>query len=1823
MSDVTDDLDLENGIAVIGMHCMFPGASSTNQYWQNLCNSIEAVRDLSDDELISRGVPTELLNHPHYVKAAIELDGLEEFDYGFFGVSPRDAAVMDPQHRKFLECTWLGLENSGHRPSDVNGAIGIFASAGMPWYLIRNVMSHRQMVSDMGEFQVRHLSNDKDFLATRASFALNTHGPSLTVQTACSSSLVAVHLAVQSLLSNESDIAIAGGSTIDVPHGVGYLYREEEVRSNDGRCRAFDARSTGTAFGSGCATVVLRRLEDALEDGDTVHAVILGSAVNNDGSEKAGYMAPSVDFQANAIAEAIALAGVEPENIGYFETHGTGTKIGDPIEIAALTQAFGQTSKKQYCAIGSVKTNIGHLDTAAGVASLIKAVCCVRDGKIPASLHYEEANPEIDFAASPFFVNAALRDWNPTGSPRIAGVSSLGVGGTNAHAILCEPPIADLRRSGDSEMVLLPYSAKSAGSLKTWQGDFIEFLENSDALNLADVAFTLQEGRVEFEKRKFVVGDSVEDVARALSRPSPPGAAGFGTVEELVFLFSGQGSQYPGMASELYRKYAEYRQSVDECLGYVDDGLRDELKRALFARRDDADAAASLTDTSLTQPAMFILEYSLARLMNSFGFEQNAMIGHSLGEYVAATLAGVFDLRSAVRLICTRGRLIADLPRGSMIAVSTSIEDIEDLVRGNVCLAGLNAPGVTVLSGPNDEIQSAADAVQERGYPVRALHTSHAFHSSMLDPILGAFEKAVAEAGPAAPGMRFVSNVTGTWITDSEASAPDYWASHLRSAVRFCDGIRTICGDRPAAFVEIGPGNTFCGLAELSVPDASQHRFIATIPAAKDDSPSTKSLLTAVGSLWSAGLRVEWHAVRQGTAARRVQVPGYAFEKHKCWLEPRAIAERPAATAATLPIEEWIYVENWQRQWPAQPSSDVSFDHVVVFSDDSPVGSALVRKLNEAGGRVTVVKPGQTFELAGDGTVTIDPAEESHYEQIFAADDSPPDLVIHAWTLNPVANRSENADVESRLDRGFFSTLALAKAIQSRFAQHEMRFVIASTGVFRVRDESTEPLNAMMLGAARVLRNEITNLDVGLVDQVADVVTNTPNDAVDIVYREAWATRVSESCAYRNGNKYTSRFDPVALPAAAANGGLAQNGTYLITGAFGGIARRIAEALARDYRANLILVNRSQEDVDLRRHANDEFVEYLEAAGATVHRVEVDIADERRLHDALQIARQRFGSIDGIFHTAGVLDDSLVALKSREAASKVISPKVLGTLALERSLAGCSPDFQVNFSSISANAGLPGQFDYAAANAFLDAYAGSRPASGARKCITIGWSAWSEIGMSVRSELARRIPTSLSAGLRPINDELFRLTGGGEQCTNLFAILSTDNTWYLDEHRLKNGTAILPGTAYIELIAHAHRLVFGAAAIEIEDLIFAVPMELQRGESRVFHCELKHARGSAEAEVTIFSWTDSRDEPLEHAHARVNCLSPSDRPQSNADRAWHSHISDAVEDVTNDLLTFGPRWRCLAGKTVRKDSADLAIKLDPDFHPDLQAAPWHPAMLDIATGGAPELLASDGDGNGGIVPFRVQSIRLWERLRPSVFSRISISGSGEDGLSITDIDILSERGDKLVEIHGFAVRRVAADKLNMEKATVTDRAKRPLNGPDPSGPSITPQEGLECLFRLVSADVGVEHVIVCPQDLDATIQRLRDSLSSADEQEEEGEDSMQLLARPELSSEFAEAANDTERAIVRTWEKALGIGGIGVLDNFFELGGHSLLLTQIVSKIRRDHGWALPLDKVFDQLTVREWSKLVDLGATTSDIPAIKRIDRDQYRVSSDSIGRI
>jgi acyl transferase domain-containing protein/SAM-dependent methyltransferase len=1318
-------------IAIIGMRGRFPGANDLEQFWRNLAEGVESIATLTPDEIRAAGIPDHISRLPGYVNASPVLEGVDEFDAEFFGFSARDAALTDPQHRLFLESCWEALENAGYDPATYPGEIGLFGGCEMSTYL-NQLYQNPEALQYIDGMQLM-VTNDKDHLCTQTSYRLNLRGPSVVVQTTCSTSLVAVSLACESLHAGRCQIAMAGGATVRVPQRGGYFYTPGSILSPDGHCRPFDAAAQGTIVGSGVGIVVLKKLRDAMRDRDTIRAVVLGAGINNDGNDKVGYTAPSFRGQAAAIRAAHAMADVSPGSIGYVEAHGTGTILGDPIEVSALTEVFSAAERRGYCGIGSAKSNFGHLSCAAGVAGLIKTVLVLEHGAIPPTVHYKSANPAIDFVSSPFFVTTRLHPWERNGTPRRAGVSSFGVGGTNAHLVVEEAPAQPKRRQRRTHQ-LIAVSARTETALAAASSRLADHVRSHPVVDLADVAHTLHVGRHAFRERRVLVVRS-DDRAAVVDALSNPGRTGTAAEHSVVFMFPGQGAQYPGMAQGLYKSEPVVRDAINRCAQILEAEVGADLRKLLFPpERKRAETAEALRDTKWAQPALFTVAYALAELWRSWGVQPSAMIGHSVGEYVAATLAGVMTLEDAVRLIARRGQLISSLPRGSMLAVMSPPDALQRFVNAHVSIAAVNSPGFAVLSGPDPEIDRVAGALTEAAIPARRLHTSHAFHSSMMDPILGEFEELVSGMRLSPPAIPFATTLTGEWA-NGDVTRASYWSAQIRSTVRFADAVRTVKSASSTAdqiFLEVGPGNTLATFAaDAARNNGATPPCITSIPGPNDRRAELEVMLGSLGTLWANGVAVDWEGFHRNERRARVPLPTYPFERRSYWIGARAGHTLERAKAhESRDTSNWFHKPVWREVSSAPAVRALTGERILVLDDGTGLGDAVISRVLGGGGEAIAVRQGSAFERVDGSSYTIDPSRPEGFEQLASmACAGEPKLsgVIDCWSAGPPGS----TDLDEAATVTLLAPMRLVHALGGQTTVRPLPLLLVARGATRVLDgDAIDPPRALGIGSAKVLPQEHPGIHVAHVDVDGD-------DRVAAMLVDELLTGATEpNVALRAGRRFVETYEPVVITDVDPPRDLPERPVVMVTGGLGHMGMNLSEGLFHHLDARLVLVGRTTVPEPEQWAAASEDPSTPEEQRALLKRLadmraerddvmvlKADLNDAAAVTKAVDTAIARFGQIDLLVHGAARIDAAAfgsAAETGPEVVEAQFSPKLRGMYHVMEAFRGREPARWVLHSSISTILGGLGLAAYSAANAVLDALA----LSGGERWLSVDWDLW-------------------------------------------------------------------------------------------------------------------------------------------------------------------------------------------------------------------------------------------------------------------------------------------------------------------------------------------------------------------------------------------------------------------------------------------------------------------------------------------------------------------
>ena len=1147
----------EHAIAIIGIAGRFAKARDLNEFWCNLRDGVEGITFFSDAELLAAGISSEEFKQAGYVKARGVLEDVEMFDADFFGYNHREAQWMDPQQRLFLECAHQTIEHAGYACGPEPLHIGVFAGCSVSSYLLMNVLPNSSAETGVGNMQVM-IGNDKDYLASRVSYKLNLTGPSMVVQTACSTSLTAVHVACQSLLGGECDMALAGGVCVSLPQVSGYLHQTGSIASADGHCRPFDAHASGTNGGSGVGAVLLKRLADAMEDGDSIYAVIRGSAINNDGTQKVGYTAPSQDGQAAVIAEALAVAGVEARHVGYIEAHGTATRVGDPIEVAALTQVFRESTRDNgFCAIGSVKSNLGHLDAAAGIAGLLKTVLALRHGQIPASLNFSEPNPTIDFAQSPFFVATQTMDWPQTlDHPRIAGVSSFGIGGSNVHVVLqaADQPVPSTEDNQQKQPHLLVFSARSAKALQTLCTNFADFLRANPQTNLADAAHTLRVGRTPHAFRHWIVACDVQDAINQLQAPVQAIEA---RASQVAFLLTGQGVELVNAGRGFYDHEPVFREAIEYCSQHLRPTLGLDLVDLLYPPAEQtATARQTLANTRLAQPALLVIEYALMQLLGQFNIKPDALLGHSLGQYSAGVAASIFGIEQALTLVAKRGELMQALEDGAMLSVQATEDDtrthIQDLT---LDIAALNSPDSCVVAGRLADIEALEQRLDQHAVAYKRSSVNRAFHSRLTDACLQELGQAIVSAKPQAARVPVVCNVTGQWLDESTCTDPDYWRDHTRQPVRFADGLHTLAAQPNMHWIEVGPAPVLSGLARRNHLPTEQSR-VRTLTG-----QTPEELLQCLGELWAAGISVDWTELQsRHTNLRRIALPTYPFERQRFWIDPPASTGAPAplaqvtrtaavgdASVRKTELADYLLTPQWV-DYSYEPSSS-KHQTLLWMAPATERAQAIAQALTEQG--ITLIS------IEG-----LDQINAHNLDQC--------DAMVYAHALE----HDGTVLSDQALERSFFEVMALGQAL-SKLSPPSAKSLIALTSRSVALGDSrqADPFQVALVGAARQLPTELPWLEVRCIDVADDAPASKVAELIHAVHDPAVNQPVWLAVSQAQTRQWCLSPLPRARDAQAALP-LKKRGVYWIIGATGGVGRAIARELASQYQARLALTAR-------------------------------------------------------------------------------------------------------------------------------------------------------------------------------------------------------------------------------------------------------------------------------------------------------------------------------------------------------------------------------------------------------------------------------------------------------------------------------------------------------------------------------------------------------------------------------------------------------------------------------------------------------------------------
>jgi len=1784
-------------IAIIGLSGRFPNAINITQFWENLAEGKSGIQFFDKQALIDAGVAESKVRDKNFVGAKGILSGVHEFDAEFFGYSAREAAMMDPQLRCFHQLCWHTLEHAGYAPNATDAVVGLYAGAGNnPFW--NNRFINKISKSFAENYEVSTL-NGREFFCTRVAYKLNLKGPAVTVQTACSTSLVAIHSAITGLLSGECDMALAGAVAIHSsdlnarPELGGYVYQDGMILSPDGYCRPFDEGANGTVPGDGMGMVLLKRLEDAEENGDTIYAVIKGSAINNDGNRKAGFTAPSVEGQSQVISNALHVAEVDIDTISYIEAHGTATPLGDPIEIEALRQVYAERNGPK-CRIGSVKSNIGHLDAAAGMAGLIKTVLSMQNQQLPASLNYKVANAKIPFASSPFVVSQHLDEWSDNVYPLRAGISSFGIGGTNAHLIVEQYPHAEQPTPVESERQyqLLLWSAKNKQSSDVWRQEFAASLEQNSDIALADAAYTLAVGRSHFEYRSMLVVDKNKTAIETLcdlESADVYSAKVSSTPKSAIFLFSGQGSQYQAMTRALYMEIPLYRQHIEACFAFVPVSLKQELLSYLTSFSVEG---GDINNTRVAQPLLFITEYALACTLMAWGIQPKAMIGHSIGEYVAACLSGVFSLSDALSIVVKRGELMSRAESGAMLSVALSAGELTPYLNEAISIAAKNSTNSTVLSGPKEVISNLDAVLKENGIRTSLLKVSHAYHSAMMEPLIPEFKRTLEAVTFNAPQIPYYSNVSGEIAEFDDIRQSEYWCRHLCGCVQFSSALQHCLQDENAVLIEVGPGHSLSTFVR-GHQAYKAHSVVHLVRQPLQDIHDTQQFLSAIGRLHIVGLTVNWIAFFKDQNCKRIALPGYVFQKTEFLPEP--VTSNFLQEDELQSNEVSIYQPHWTRSNLLRPSDDLSVRNYLILATEDKLVLELIEQLEQHGHKVVQVRLGQQFER-NNGIYHVDPSR-SHDIGLLIDElirlQIEIDEVVHTWALP----KSHVAYSNEQSEQYFHVLVHLAKALAGKLPEREITFRFITSQVCNVSgSEHLAPGKSLLMGPVRVLPQEYPMFKTQLIDLAPAL--DTP---ASVVLKELLWDKEQQFVAYRGRHRWVRHFEQrmtlgERIGQEDAELQIKPNGTYIITGGLGGIGLTLAKYLAGKAPLNIVLttrrnvhspINNADWKLSFSGHHDAKcifIIDSLIAQGCQVDVATVDVSDVNAMQKLKMRTIEQFGAISGLIHCAGLPGGGATVNKERQTIEAVMAPKVAGVNSIAAVFSDEPLDFVVLCSSITAILGGFGQLDYCSANAYLDAYAQSLSFNEKTRVISVNWDTWSEVGMAVASKFPQTAATHLLG--EKVQDDVTGLS--------YLQRVKVDEHWGLNEHWIL-GQPTLPGTCYINMIAQAVYQNNEWTAIRFNEITFMSPLIVSTGEIKAVTSRLERADESYHFSI--------QSEDHLHVKGKVGLLdlaavAPStidinalvaehdERIIDDPEKIAHlGRITSKVAGQTNNqLVEFGARWKNIEWIRLGKTSGVARMSLPAQFADEVVHYRLHPALLDVATAYLRPFFKE-----GIYLPFSYEQITVYKSLPSKFYSHsklLTTQSAKEKGVVSFDICFYDDEGKLLVDIKQFTLREVdeqsVKNSINAGRTTASE--KQSSHALVSSG--LKNDEALWAFEQLLG--LGESSLAVGYTDIDQRL-KLYDNYIHTQPKK-----SLVKSDRPELGNAYVSPKTPTEKKLAQLWQDLLALSEVGIHDDFFELGGDSLLLVQFHKTLSNEFESSISASDLYELTTISKIAKVID-----------------------------
>lgn len=1819
-----ENVDNTSGkIAIVGLDCRMPGANNVQEFWKNLVDEKESLVEFSDEQLKAAGVSPKTFNNPNYVRRRGVVEDADTFDAEFFNFTPREAELLDPQHRLFLECSWHALEDAGIDPYETDKKISIFGGTGSPYYLVNTINNKKVKKFASGTSIIT--SSDKDYVTTRVSYKLNLSGPSVNIQSACSTAMVGVVMGIDSLLNYQSDVVLAGGATVEVPVHSGYMYQSGGLESPDGKCRTFDKDASGTVFSRGAGVVALKRLDDAIKDKDHIYAVLLGGSVNNDGNRKAGYTAPSVQGQVEVITESIEMAGIDPATITMVEAHGTATPVGDPIEVMSLTKSFRQyTGDKQFCAIGSVKTNIGHTDVASAVASLIKTCMSLKHGIIPASLNYNEPNPDINFEESPFYVITKTQKWEKNnGTPRRALINSFGVGGTNACVILEEPP-ATKEAESSKDYDLLFVSAHKKQAYEEYCENLVSFLKENPEINLNALAHTSRIGRKAMKYKGAIAFRDYDDLLEKLGKSSPVVTATAGD-NETVWMFPGQGNQFVNMGRSLYEQNEIFRETIDYCSSVLLPLLGLDIRKVIYPDEKSYEKAVKLIEqTYITQPAIFMVSYAMARVFQNYGLSPDKLVGHSVGEYVAAAVSGIMTLEDALKAIAFRGKLVFDLPEGSMLAVLMSEEEIKEILPESLDIAVINSPELVVVSGESPDIEAFAAVLKDKKVFNKILSTSHAFHSRMMAPSLDKYRDFFKSVNLQAPQIPVISTVTGKVLSDEKAQDHEYWVQHVIHPVRFSDSVTYLLSEKSKVFLECGPGQSLESAVKRRLKTSDKHAVIGTL---NENIDAVTALDTALGKLWIENIEFDDEARFGSSGYAKVSYPLLPFQRRSFLVDFDDNNESAGDdNVKREQISDWFYVPSWKKTAPVEmvPSNKKAADGLTekwVILGDNPFSKSIAEQLGNIGKECYTVSEGDHFTQNGNA-FSLRINEKEDFVQLFSVlpHEESSLHIIHIWNYSNDEEEISLQNAEAVLDRSFYSLIYLEQGlIVNNLVENVHITCLINDGFDITGSAKIRPEKSLSTGPMRVLFKEHEGMSTRLVNLSSPVESAIQDRLIQRIIKETQIETDETIVSYSGLTRWTESFETVSLPETDNPAGLLKDrGVYLITGGTGGIGRTLSLMIAEKVKCTLIWTGRNplpaEEEWDsilADSNADSNTVEKIKtirqvgSLGSKIKFYRVNVSDLERMREVFEDVESTCGSIDGIIHSAGIAGGGVVALKEQEEANKVLRSKVQGTLVLKELIKDKNPDFVYLFSSITAILGEAGRVDYISANAFMDAVSNSEFLGMDKNVCSVNWGQWGITGMAAdwQKENALRKkgkgspkekPVEASPANHPVNISLIESKDNKE----IFAVdVNADEHWIINEHLL-SGVPTMVGTSYLEMLIKWKEFKNLQGGLTVKNAAFSSPLMFIGKSKQELHlvCEKK---GEGQYHF-VFRSTGSLSGEKEHFSGDI-ILQDGDKPGTvdlskmaekfGSPAEEHRHFLSLRDGNNKMMLQYSDRWDCKGSIYSGNNEWLLHLDLPEKFAADLETFQVHPSMLDVVTSAH---FMHRGGVFKGFLPYSYGEVDVYRPFEQHITCHTKTSESqDEDGeLIYFDFDLFSDSGEPIMSIKNYAF--VSTGDIDTgEKEEVISKASK-TEAVEYEDDDILPDEGKEA-FEMLIQNEGLPQVIIYTKDLkldfkESKVSFIRAKLLKKKMSVETMED---VDDRPEIDTPYEAPDNEIEKSIAAIWTSILGINKIGANDSFNELGGNSLLAIQVIAGIGDEFGVEIKAGEFVNNATVHSLSELV------------------------------